>query len=91
MSPTEISTVVVGVGGFLVTVLTLFFNRRAQAEQRRDAEAARAFERMERENDRLREQLADERKENERMRTTLRENDALREFLLDRKLPPHEE
>ncbi|MEW1959760.1 hypothetical protein [Kineococcus sp. NPDC059986] len=53
MSPGEISSFVVGFGSVLVGLLTVYFNRKGQVEQRRDALAAAELERQERENERL--------------------------------------
>lgn len=54
MSPGEISSLIVGVGSVMVGMLTVYFNRKGQIEQRRDALAAQEFERREREAERLR-------------------------------------
>ncbi len=54
MSPGEISSLIVGLGSVMVGMLTVYFNRKGQVEQRRDALAAQEFDRREREAERLR-------------------------------------
>jgi hypothetical protein len=57
MSPGELSSLIVGAGTVVVGLLTVYFNRKGQVEQRRDAIAAREVERMERELTRTKEEV----------------------------------